>query len=281
MEKIYISDLDGTLLCNNAKLSYYSRENIKHLLDKGVNFTVASARSIISIKYILGDIPLKLPIIEHNGAYISDYNTGKHIVINSIEKELSNEVIKLIKEHGSSPLISAYTEKGDKLYYSDVINEGMELLLKNKMDERDPRLKKLQDIEEALKDEIITLTIINKKENLIELYELLKERYGDYFHMTFEEDQYYPGWHWIIITSNRATKAKAIEALLDLEGFSNSEVTVFGDSYNDIPMFKIAKNSIAVLNAKKELKNYATDIIGTNEEDSVINYILKKEMSRL
>lgn len=277
MRKIYISDLDGTLLKNNARLSDYSRENMEYLLEKGVNFTVASARSYTSIKYILGDVPLKLPIIEHNGAYISDYNTGKHIIINSIEEEVSREVIRLTKEYGSSPLVSAFTGKEDKLYYGEVINEGMELILKKKSDEKDPRLTKLENIEDALKDQITTLTIINKRENLIDLYEFLKENYGKYLHMTFEEDQYYPGWHWLVITSNRATKARAIETLLELEGVSNSEVTVFGDSYNDIPMFKIAKNAVAVLNAKKELKDYATDIIGTNEKNSVINYILQKE----
>ena len=41
MRKIYISDLDGTLLKNNARLSDYSIEKMEYILEKGVNFTVA------------------------------------------------------------------------------------------------------------------------------------------------------------------------------------------------------------------------------------------------
>ncbi|MFX0548587.1 HAD family hydrolase [Hathewaya histolytica] len=281
MSRIYITDLDGTLLRNNATLSRYSREGIKQILDSGIDFTVASARSLTSIKYILSDIPFSLPVIEHNGAYITDYKTEEHIVINSINKSLSEEVIELCNKYGSSPLISTYTVSRDKLCYADIINEGMELLLNNKKREGDKRLLKLENIKHALDNKIITFTIINKKENLIDLYEVLKDKYGDYFSMTFEEDQYYPGWHWLVITSERATKANAIETLLKIKGIHKSEITVFGDSYNDIPMFKIAKNSIAVLNAKDELKEYSTEIIGTNEDDSVVKYILNNEINIL
>jgi hydroxymethylpyrimidine pyrophosphatase-like HAD family hydrolase len=38
-------------------------------------------------------------------------------------------------------------------------------------------------------------------------------------------------------------------------------------------MFKIANHAIAVANANAELKRYATLVIGSNTEDSVVKYI--------
>jgi hydroxymethylpyrimidine pyrophosphatase-like HAD family hydrolase len=38
-------------------------------------------------------------------------------------------------------------------------------------------------------------------------------------------------------------------------------------------MFKTASRSVAVANAEAELKNHATCVVGTNEEDSVVKYI--------
>lgn len=39
-------------------------------------------------------------------------------------------------------------------------------------------------------------------------------------------------------------------------------------------MFQMADRSIAVSNATAELKAYATQVIGSNEEDSVVKYLL-------
>ncbi|MCG8500917.1 MAG: HAD hydrolase family protein [Firmicutes bacterium] len=41
-------------------------------------------------------------------------------------------------------------------------------------------------------------------------------------------------------------------------------------------MFRLAQHKVAVDNAKPVLKEYATEIIGTNEEDSVVKYIMDK-----
>ena len=87
MSQIYISDLDGTLLQNDGTISKYTREKLKILIKNDVKFTVASARSVISIQKILVDIPIKLPIIEFNGAFISNLKTGDHLIINEINKE--------------------------------------------------------------------------------------------------------------------------------------------------------------------------------------------------
>ena len=54
-------------------------------------------------------------------------------------------------------------------------------------------------------------------------------------------------------------------------------LTVFGDNLNDVNMFKMATKAVAVENATDEIKNYADEIIGPNESDSVIKYIMEKE----
>jgi len=51
---------------------------------------------------------------------------------------------------------------------------------------------------------------------------------------------------------------------------------VFGDGLNDIPMFEIADEAYAVAGALDELKQHATGIIGSNEEDAVANFLKKR-----
>ena len=45
MNTLYVSDLDGTLLNSDVKISKNSKNIINNLIDKGMNFTVATARS--------------------------------------------------------------------------------------------------------------------------------------------------------------------------------------------------------------------------------------------
>jgi hypothetical protein len=73
----YVSDLDGTLLRSNATLSSYSKKILQQLLHEGLHFTVASARSVFSMWPILDGLRLSLPVIEFNGAFISDHRDRK------------------------------------------------------------------------------------------------------------------------------------------------------------------------------------------------------------
>ena len=77
MKKLYITDLDGTLLNQNASISPYSEEVIKKIIKQGIHFTIATGRSPIRIFSILQNIPLKLPVILMNGAAIYDIENQK------------------------------------------------------------------------------------------------------------------------------------------------------------------------------------------------------------
>ena len=49
MKKLYITDLDGTLLNQNASISPYSEQVIKKIIKQGIHFTIATGRSPIRI----------------------------------------------------------------------------------------------------------------------------------------------------------------------------------------------------------------------------------------
>ena len=69
-DTVYISDLDGTLLRNDATLSDYARDRLSQMIRSGLQFTVASARSVVSIRQMLHGLELPLPVIEFNGAFV-------------------------------------------------------------------------------------------------------------------------------------------------------------------------------------------------------------------
>ena len=101
----------------------------------------------------------------------------------------------------------------------------------------------------------------------------MEDDFADRLEMHFFENPYSPPWHWLTIHDKRACKAHAVTELLELTGFSQDDLVVFGDNLNDVNMFKMAKTAIAVENATDQIKGYANKIIGSNQEDSVVKYI--------
>lgn len=69
MKKIlYVSDLDGTLLRSDARISEYTCEVINQLITQGMLFSYATARSYITASKVTKGLRAQIPIITYNGA---------------------------------------------------------------------------------------------------------------------------------------------------------------------------------------------------------------------
>jgi Cof subfamily protein (haloacid dehalogenase superfamily) len=275
-KKIFISDLDGTLLRDDATLSTYSRDKIIELLNAGANFTIASARSRYSTMPILGQIPFRLPVVEINGALISDYVSGEHIFINNIDAQIVPQIFSAILAHECLPFVTTFNGKEDCLYYNKILNDGMQWYFDNRSENNDKRLRRTEDLQSKFHEKVISMNVIGAYEHVKDLAQQLEEDLPGRLESFFFENSYSPSWWWLTIHDQRACKAKAIKTIVEYAGFSLDDLVVFGDNLNDVNMFKMANRAVAVANASEEIKALATEIIGTNEEDSVVKYIAEK-----
>ena len=68
-------------------------------------------------------------------------------------------------------------------------------------------------------------------------------------------------------------KAFGLAKLSDKWGINPAEIAAFGDSGNDIEMLKYAGESFAVDNAQEKVKQASNEIIGSNNQESVLDKI--------
>lgn len=271
--KFVVSDLDGTLLNNDGLLSKQSRTKLQGLINNGLDFTVATARSLHTISDILQGLQLSLPVICLNGAYISDYNTKKHLVINDIRQEVRQRIREYIEKHNVGVFISTHYKGADFLFYNQITNGGLQWYYEDRMANNDHRLQSTRSIRELREHYITCYTFIDRKKKLRRIKQELLDRYQDQVEVHLFENFYSKGWYWLTVHDYRATKDRAIQQLQDEFGQRDKDLIVFGDHINDIRMFKIAHQCIAVQNADERLKKHAHEVIGTNMEDSVVNYL--------
>jgi len=268
---LYVSDLDGTLMRNDETLSPETVQMINELVEKGLDFTFATARSIESARTITGGLQLKLPVITRNGCVLADNATGKHLekaLFTKAEVDLIKEFLPELPKYG---FVSCFLgEEMHRLYVDGEHSPELQGYLDYY--ESNPTVRPVSANEELFCGEPGYVTLIGPKEEIGALYEHVKAYEG--WETLFQKDTYREEY-WLEICPRNCTKAKTIQKLKERYGYDR--LVVFGDGLNDIPMFKIADEAYAVGNALPELKQYATGILGSNEENAVALF-LKQQM---
>ena len=269
-DTLYVSDLDGTLMRNNERLSEYTVRTLNELLRQGLPFTFATARSIESARVITGELEIKLPVITRNGAVLADNTTGRHIQKSVFTKEEVELLKQMLPELPSCGFVSCFLDDiMIRTYMPADHTEGLQGYIdyyKN-----DPTMRKADDLDSMFCGIPGYVTMIGEKDRIAPVYEKARGYKG--WESLFQKDTYRDEY-WLEICPRNCTKAKSILKLKEEIGFNR--LVVFGDSLNDISMFEIADESFAVANARDELKKIATHIIGSNEEDSVVDLLKER-----
>ena len=272
MPTFYVSDLDGTLLNSTATLSPYTRETLCCLLAAGLPFTVATSRSISSVRSIFHGVSLPLPVVELNGAYVSDLATGKHLIANAMAASLATDVLAAVQQVNIQPLVTSFNGQEDHVYYTPEVHPGVQWCIDDASRNQDPRWR-CCDLGNIVDEQIMRLPLLDTEQRLADLAQTLSERFPHRLHMHLIENPYQPDWYWLTLQDASATKANGISELQRLQGLQDHELTVFGDHNNDISMFQLADVAVATANATPELQRHATEIIAHHSEDSVVKYL--------
>ena len=267
MKILYVSDLDGTLLTSDMKISENSLNIINTLIDEGMIFTYATARSISSASIVAKGLSTKHPIIAYNGAFIVEPNTRKILAKEDFSRGQTEVIKELLAKVHISPLVYAFVEEKERVsWIPQNENEGKRHYIASR--NGDKRLRPVENEEELYEGEVFYFTCIGEKEELEPVYEILKD--NDNFTCTFQPEIYREEY-WLEIMPRKATKANAILKLKELLGCD--KIVSFGDAINDIPMFQISDECYAVENAVDKLKQMATKVIESNNNDGVAKWL--------
>ena len=267
MRVLYVSDLDGTLLNTQDAISPYSIDVINRLVEEGMLFTYATARSLISASVVTKGLNSRIPVIAYNGAFLFEPETGKILASEGFSREERLYVREVLTAHEQSPVVYSFVDGTEKVSWDiSCENDGKKRYFSNRTGDR--RLRPLENEQGLYDGEIFYYTCIGEKSDLEQIYKVFSndERYA----CTLQQELYRPEY-WFEIMPRKATKYDAILKLKEL--LHCDKVISFGDSINDIPMFRISDECYAVANAADSLKEIATGVILDNNSDSVAKWL--------
>ncbi len=271
---LYVSDLDGTLLRSDGSLSPYSVRTLNRLIGEGLPFTVASARGCGPIRNALAGLRLSLPVINQNGAFVSDLASGHHLAIQALPPAIAHDLWSLLDDAGCRPFLMTFDGAFDRLYYNDGIlrNDGMRRFLHDRQRVHDPRLAPLDHLSGGLEDQVVCITTIDTLPRVRHLAREIRRRHGGSIDLHCHKE-YEPHWHILAVHDARATKDQGVVSIQRVRNLADCRTVVFGDQVNDIGMFRTADEAYAVAGAAPELVEHATAIIGSNDDDAVVRWL--------
>lgn len=267
MRILYVSDLDGTLLNTKDAISPYSIDVINRLAEAGMLFTYATARSLSSASVVTKGLAIRIPVIAYNGAFLFEPETGKILASEGFSEDERHYVREVLTAYGISPVVYSFIGEIEKVSW-DVSreNDGKKRYFSNRTGDR--RLRPLENEQGLYDGDVFYYTCIGEKSELEQIYGIFSK--DQRYTCTLQQELYRPEY-WCEIMPRKATKYDTILKLKDL--LHCDRVISFGDSINDIPMFKISDECYAVANAADSLKEIATDVIGDNNSDSVAKWL--------
>lgn len=273
--ELFISDLDGTLLNQYAQLSTTSRSILEGLLRQGLPFSVASARTPFSVLPLLEGLPLRLPWVLMNGAllynpteqsfpYTCPLDQKDWTTLAAAEEELGVGGLLFTLEEGRIRCHCAPSAPPPLQNYFDWVLLQRYPVLWNGFGQR--KAWELADI-----PLLYGMYLDHRPETLAQMAANLEEA-G--LTVDFYQDVYTSARWYLEVYSARASKGAAVQELRRQYGVSH--IVGFGDGCNDCSLFDACEEGYAVSNACPELKQQATDIIGSNVQDGVAIYLKER-----
>jgi len=271
MEKLFITDLDHTFLRTDQSVSPFSTKVWNEKAKQHI-LSVATARSFQKTHDFLDTLHLAAPMILLDGTMI--VAPDKTLIdVKLVTKALGDAIIDEGSKYGIYPFIIGLKDMdlNESFLFPTTLNNHQHGVLENYRN--DPRMvecKNIRAMEMNLK-----LVYFGEYNTLRPLTNHFQETFGSELEYKLSPEKYSDGW-FLTILHPEGDKAHALQKVLDHIGREASDLTVFGDSVNDIGMFKLAGTSVAVSNALDEVKAVADIVLPhSNDEDGVAKYLDK------
>lgn len=277
MIKLIASDMDGTLINSKHKVSELDTIMIKEAQTKGIDFVITTGRLYQEAFKQVKEAGIECEYIVMNGAEFRDKD-GNIIYSIDIEKDDVKEVLEVLNKNNL--YTELYTNKGlftvsseevvikatvTKIKFFEPEKSVEEILETVREHSEYTKLNFIPNMYTFLESEEIKIGKILSFSDDIDLLDNMKELIGENSKLSVTASFKIN----MEITHCDAKKDILLERIANEKGYSNDEVMVIGDSYNDYTMLKKFKNSYAMGNAIPEIKEIATYVTTDNDNSGV------------
>lgn len=256
MKKVIFVDIDGTIRNNNKEITPETKEAIKNVVAKGTKVVICTGRSRDYAIEVSKEALASPYVIASDGAYVYDYHDKLDLYTNEINKTTLEKIYTIAKRYNVN--ITADTTTGQ---YTD-----------NRLEKSPSVTYKENFLEYVLQEKIIHIHLTSKngidmQQALVDIKKVKNIKLG------FDGVYQFQDNYFIFIANPNSNKGDGINNFCKALGIPLKETVGIGDDYNDIAMFKMVGQSVAMGNAYPDIKEICDCITDTNENNGVAKWL--------
>ena len=257
--KCVFIDIDDTLNISGCHVSSYTKDVMTKLKEKGIIVVVNTGRSS---KYAIEkakEANLSNYIISSNGAEVYDYVNDVVIFQQSIPTDIVKKVYRYCQRMGLTIILNTignrfinkkeYKYNNEPVEYFSNIDEVLDNNSINQLVILSKNYDRMLVIPNMFKEKFPNLKVVHSSISLIEEKRIKNKEY----------------YHDLVLENT--AKSTGLVEVLDYLNINADEVIAVGNGYDDVCMFDVVGTSIAVGNANDKLKEVATYIADSVEND--------------
>ena len=250
---LVISDVDGTLVTTQKRVTERTRAAVAALHAQGIRFTVVSSRPPFGLRMLVDTLGITTPVAAFNGGAIASPALQ---ILNqrSIERDVAREIVAFLDAQRG---IGVWLFTGEEWLTRDL--GGAHVSHETITVQQRPRAVENFDavIDQAGK-------IVGVSDDFARLEAIESEARARFATraMAVRSQAYY-----LDFVAPGIDKGVAVRELAETSGVPLAEIVTLGDMENDVPMFRQAGFSIAMGNASDAVKHEARETTLTNDED--------------
>lgn len=261
---LVVSDVDGTLLTKDKTLTERARSAVQRLHQAGIGFTITSSRPAIGMRFLIEPLALWLPVGPFNGSSIVDPEMNP-VEQHLLPKSAAERSLHILREYGADVWLFTYDKwlidnpNGSYVAHEQHTIRSEPIVVGDFL----PYLASACKIVGASADAA----------RLEACEKAMQQALGS--EATAVRSQTY----YLDITPPGFNKGTFVQAMAKRLGISTDAVATIGDMQNDLAMFRVSGISIAMGNAAENVKDHATNVTATNEQDGfaeAMEIILKR-----
>ncbi|MDO9490777.1 HAD family hydrolase [Acetobacterium sp.] len=278
--KMIVTDLDGTLLNSTNTISDRNIQAFRKVINMGIIPVVATGRIDSEALFFAQSIGAMDYLISGSGGVIKDYKNEKIIHEVDLDRKNIKELLRIV-EPTNEIFWQAYTNKGcvcteQSLFWMD--RSGW---AKAHVEEFKDKQIVVTDVQAYVDDQELGISkFVLSSTNYVFLDELMNK-----IGMIDGVEVIRPMDYCVECIPTGVDKGFGLIKLCEYLKIKLKEVMVIGDSDNDREMFEVCGPlKIAMGNAKASIKDLATHIVSSNDEDGVAEaiyeFIINEKLSR-
>jgi Cof subfamily protein (haloacid dehalogenase superfamily) len=260
---LVVSDVDGTLLTKDKTLTDAAKNAVRRLKDAGIGFTIVSSRPVLGMRFLIEPLAITLPIGAFNGSAIVDPQL-KPIEQHLVPAETAQRGLDVLNEFGVDIWLFTndiwLTRHGDGEYVP----------LEKRAIRADPVV--VGDFAPYV-SAVCKIVGASSDAALLQRCEAAMQQAVGSQATAVRSQSYY-----LDVTPPGCDKGTFVEAIARRQGITTDAVATIGDMQNDLAMFRKSGFSVAMGNATDDVKQQATHVTTSNEDEGfagAIELILK------